>query len=71
MKERDWKDIEVFFEGVWAALNMVKCTMALGVAYNWGPGATRKWARNGADYSRLPLTTRNYLKKYRKLVEAA
>jgi len=31
MKERDWKDIEVFFEGVWAALNMVKCTMALGV----------------------------------------
>ena len=36
------------------------------VAYNWGPGATDKWLRSGADVSSLPEETRNYVLKILK-----
>jgi hypothetical protein len=32
------------------------------IAYNMGPGATDKWLASGADISRLPEETRNYIK---------
>jgi hypothetical protein len=32
------------------------------IAYNWGPGNTDKWLKRGADYSKLPKETRNYVK---------
>lgn len=31
------------------------------IAYNWGPGNTDKWLRAGADMSKLPKETRNYV----------
>lgn len=31
-------------------------------AYNWGPGNVQKWVANGADPSRLPAETQNYIK---------
>jgi hypothetical protein len=34
------------------------------VAYNWGPGNTDKWLMAGADPSRLPKETRNYIKGF-------
>jgi len=34
------------------------------VAYNWGPGNTDKWLMAGADPSRLPDETRNYIKGF-------
>jgi len=34
------------------------------VAYNWGPGNTDKWLMAGADPSRLPEETRNYIKGF-------
>jgi soluble lytic murein transglycosylase-like protein len=33
------------------------------VAYNWGPNAASRWIADGADKSKLPEETRNYLKK--------
>lgn len=33
------------------------------VAYNWGPGNTDKWLRNGANPVLLPKETRNYIQK--------
>lgn len=37
-------------------------------AYNWGPGNTDKWVAAGADLSKLPEETRNYIPKVRKLM---
>lgn len=37
-------------------------------AYNWGPGNTDKWIAAGADLSKLPEETRNYIPKVRKLM---
>lgn len=34
------------------------------VAYNWGPGNTDKWLMAGADPSRLPDETRNYIRGF-------
>lgn len=31
------------------------------IAYNWGPGNTDKWLKSGADMSKLPKETRNYI----------
>lgn len=31
------------------------------IAYNWGPGNTDKWLMAGADPSKLPAETRNYI----------
>ena len=31
------------------------------IAYNWGPGNTDKWLASGADNSKLPKETRNYV----------
>lgn len=31
------------------------------IAYNWGPGNTDKWLKSGADISKLPKETRNYV----------
>lgn len=31
------------------------------IAYNWGPGNTDKWLASGADMSRLPRETQNYV----------
>ena len=31
------------------------------IAYNWGPGNTDKWLSSGADMSKLPKETRNYV----------
>jgi len=36
------------------------------IAYNWGPGNTDKWLKRGADYSKLPKETRNYVKNLAK-----
>lgn len=36
------------------------------VAYNWGPGNTDNWLRNGADPDALPDETRNYAAKLGK-----
>lgn len=33
------------------------------IAYNWGPGNARKWLKKGADESRLPEETQDYIKK--------
>jgi len=33
------------------------------IAYNWGAGNTKKWVKDGADLSKLPTETRNYIKK--------
>lgn len=33
------------------------------IAYNWGPGNTRKWLRAGGNYADLPKETKNYLFK--------
>lgn len=35
-------------------------TLAL-VAYNWGPGNTDKWLKEGADPNKLPAETRSYI----------
>ena len=32
------------------------------IAYNWGPGNTDKWLASGADMSKLPKETRDYIK---------
>jgi hypothetical protein len=32
------------------------------IAYNWGPGNTDKWLASGADMSKLPKETRDYVK---------
>ncbi len=36
------------------------------VGYNAGPGFARTWYNNGADKSKLPKETRDYLKKYER-----
>lgn len=36
------------------------------IAYNWGPAATDKWLRSGADVNALPEETRNYVLKILK-----
>jgi hypothetical protein len=36
------------------------------IAYNWGPGNTRKWIAAGRDKSKLPPETRNYITKVNK-----
>lgn len=36
------------------------------IAYNWGPGNTDKWLSSGADMSRLPAETRNYVANMRE-----
>jgi hypothetical protein len=33
------------------------------IAYNWGPGNTRKWLKKGGNLKELPNETRNYIKK--------
>jgi len=33
------------------------------IAYNWGIGNTQKWLKNGAEYSKLPKETQNYIYK--------
>jgi soluble lytic murein transglycosylase-like protein len=32
-------------------------------AYNWGPGNVDKWINNGADMSKLPTETKNYIQR--------
>ena len=32
------------------------------IAYNWGPGNTDKWLASGADMSKLPKETKDYIK---------
>lgn len=36
------------------------------IAYNWGPANTDKWLSSGADMSRLPTETRNYVANMRE-----
>lgn len=31
-------------------------------AYNWGPGNVQKWISQGADFSKLPSETQDYIK---------
>lgn len=40
--------------------NSLDATLA---AYNWGPGNTDKWLRSGADPSKLPKETRDYIER--------
>ncbi len=37
------------------------------IGYNWGIGNLKKWYRAGADWDKLPKTTKKYIKKYRRL----
>ena len=36
-------------------------------AYNWGPGNVDKWLKGGADWSKLPSETRNYISKIERM----
>jgi soluble lytic murein transglycosylase-like protein len=36
----------------------------VAIAYNWGEGNTNRWLKTGADPSKLPKETRNYLDKF-------
>ena len=36
------------------------------IAYKYGIGNLRKWFKHGCHWNRLPLETRNYIKKYYK-----
>ena len=38
------------------------------ISYNWGIGNVRKWYEGGAEWDRLPRESREYVKKYNKLV---
>ena len=38
-------------------------------AYNWGPGATKKWISNGAVYANLPKETQNYIGKIKSRLD--
>lgn len=38
------------------------------IAYNWGPGNADRWIKNGADFSKLPKETQDYVKKVNKLL---
>jgi len=40
-------------------------------AYNMGPNATREWISKGADLSRLPRTTREYIEKVQMAMDGA
>ena len=33
------------------------------IAYNWGPGNTKKWIERGSDFNRLPKETQKYIGK--------
>jgi len=37
-------------------------------AYNWGPGAVKKWIKQGRPEEKLPKETRNYVRKIRSRV---
>ncbi len=37
------------------------------IGYNWGVGNLRTWYRAGSDWNKLPRTTKNYIKKYRRI----
>lgn len=39
-------------------------------AYNWGPGATKKWVASGADPAKLPAETRNYISTVRSRLQS-
>lgn len=41
------------------------------IAYNWGTGNVDKWLKEGGDYAKLPLETKNYLVKFIKEIAAA
>lgn len=41
------------------------------VAYNWGPGNAQKWIAAGADASRLPAETRQYVAKLLPALQGA
>lgn len=34
------------------------------IAWNWGIGHLRHWFKNGSQWRKLPLETRNYIRKY-------
>lgn len=40
------------------------------ISYNWGVGNCIKWYRAGADYSKLPKETYNYIIKYNNMARA-
>jgi hypothetical protein len=42
-------------------LNKYQDPKIAAIAYNWGPGNTDKWLRAGADMSKLPKETRDYV----------
>ena len=42
-------------------------TSPILISYNWGVGNYIKWVKAGQNDKRLPLETRNYIKKYYKL----
>jgi hypothetical protein len=44
-----------------AMMKRYKDPKLAAVAYNWGPGNTDKWLMAGADPSKLPSETRNYI----------
>jgi hypothetical protein len=44
-----------------AMMKRYKDPKLAAVAYNWGPGNTDKWLMAGADPSKLPAETRNYI----------
>ena len=39
------------------------------IGYNWGIGNLNKWYKNGAKKNQLPKETKDYIKKYHKLMK--
>lgn len=39
------------------------------IAWNWGIGHLRKWFKHGSHWNRLPMESRNYIKKYFKEIK--
>jgi len=54
-------------EGYLKAFNVPVTLEHVLMSYNWGIGNVRKWYQEGADYSKLPKETRDYIVKYNRL----
>jgi Transglycosylase SLT domain len=61
---KDNSDAEINRVGVdyWNAMkDKFGSSLLADVAYNWGPGNTEQWVKDGADWKKLPTETKNYI----------
>jgi len=56
--------IEWLYKSLPPAKNPSSALSQILIAYNWGIGNTLKWLEAGADKTKLPSETREYLKSY-------